>query len=281
MIEPQQPTLSVVIPALNEADSIEGCLRLLVAQEAIDEVIVVDNGSTDGTPEIVRTFAATNPKVEIIHEARRGIPPARNAGFDKARGDIIARTDADTLVSANWGRVIRDYLDTHPETSAVAGLCTYHDSPIGFLLKFGLWIQHRRGKLGGQIGNLYGPNMALRRTAWEQVREDTQVRIDVAEDLDLALCLSKRGLRIDQVEQMRAQTSARRRRTSPGRWWKFQMIGLRTLADHNFGVTRQARAIVVASWASHTIQWPIYRFWDFDRKRFALRPGVERVSAIG
>lgn len=273
--------LSVVVPVLNEAAVIERTLMQLVTQEAIDEVIVVDNGSDDGTPGIVRSFAAAHPKVELISEPVRGIPAARNAGFDKARGEFIARTDADTHVSADWGSRIREFLAIYPETAAVTGLCTYHDSPIGFFLEFGQEVLFRLGKLGGQVGNLYGPNMAMRRDAWLQVREDTQVRVDVVDDLDLALCLSKRGLRIDQLTNMRAQTSSRRRRTSPRRWWQFQLLGLRTIRDHGVVVRPVHRATIVGAWLAHTVQWPIYRFWDFERRRFTLRSGAERISAVG
>jgi len=274
-------SLSVVIPVLNEAAVIERTLQRLVAQEAVDEVIVIDNGSDDGTPDIVREFAATHPKVELLHQPIRGIPAARNAGFDKAHGEFIARTDADTLVATDWGTTIREFLTTHPETAAVTGLCTYHDSPIGFFLKFGQWMLLRWGKLGGQVGNMYGPNMAIRREAWRQIREDTQVRADVAEDLDLALCLSKRGLRIDQLPHMRAQTSARRRRTSPRRHWQFHLTGLRTIRDQGFQVQPVHWATMVGAWVTHTVQWPVYRFWDFNRRRFSFRPGAERISAIG
>ncbi|MCU1646227.1 MAG: glycosyltransferase family 2 protein [Nocardia sp.] len=185
--------LSVIVPVLNEADVIERALERLIVQEAVDEVIVVDNGSSDGTPEIVRSFAATHTKIELIHEITTGIAPARNAGFDKARGEFIARTDADTLVFEDWAATITEFFTAHPDTGAVTGLCTYHDSPIGFLLKFGQWVMVRSGRFGGQVGNMYGPNMAIRRTVWLQVRESTQARADVAEDLDLALCLTKHG----------------------------------------------------------------------------------------
>ncbi|MFE9328788.1 glycosyltransferase family 2 protein [Nocardia sp. NPDC052278] len=271
----------MVIPALNEATTIERSLERLVAQEAVDEVIVVDNGSDDGTPEIVREYAATHPKVDLVHESSRGISAARNAGFDKALGEFIARTDADTLVTADWAATISEFFTTHPETGAVTGLCTYHDSPIGFLLRFGQWILLRSGKLGGQVGNMYGPNMAIRRDAWLQVREETQVRVDVVEDLDLALCLSKRGIRIDQLTNLRARTSSRRRRTSPRSYWRFQLMGLRTLRDHGFHVLPIHRATVIGAWVTHTAQWPIYRFWDFERRRFSLGPGSGRISAVG
>lgn len=273
--------LSVVVPALDEAATIVRCLERLVAQETIGEVIVVDNGSTDGTPEVVRRFAADCAKVALVVEPRRGIAAARNTGFDSARGEFIARTDADTLVAPDWAATIITYLDAHPETAAVTGLCTYHDSPVGFLLRTAQSLLVRMGKLGGPVGNMYGPNMALRQTVWHQVRADTQVRADVAEDLDLALCLSKQGLRIDQLTNMRAQTSSRRRRASPRHCWHFHRTGLRTLTDHGFSVHPIHRATVTAAWLGHTLQWPLYRFWDFDRRRFTLRSSPARISSVG
>ncbi|WP_067694346.1 glycosyltransferase [Nocardia jejuensis] len=276
-----QPALTVVVPVLNESASIEPTLRQLVAQAKIEEVIVVDNGSDDDTAHVVQEFAIRHPKVVLLHEPVRGITFARNAGFDKARGDIIARTDADTVVSDEWGATILGFLAENPDTAAVTGLCTYHDSPVGFLLRWGQRLMIRTRQLGGPVGNMYGPNMALRRTAWLQVREHTQHRADVAEDLDLALCLLERHLRIEQLTTMRAQTSARRRRTSPTRQWQFQMIGLRTLRDHGIEPRLVDRVVVTLAWLTHTIQWPIYRWWDFGRRRFSLHPGIERVSSVG
>ncbi|WP_405497125.1 glycosyltransferase family 2 protein [Nocardia sp. NBC_00511] len=278
---PRPIALSIVVPVLDEAKSIERTLRNLSAQDGIDEIIVVDNGSADETVRIVQELAAELPKIELLHEPIRGIASARNAGFDKARGEIIARTDGDTIVSPEWSATIRSFLNEHPETAAISGLCTYHDSPVGYLLKFGQWVLVRFDKLGGPVGNMYGPNMAIRRDAWLTVREHTQIRPDLAEDLDLAICLARSGLRIEQLTNMKALTSARRRRTSPRRFWQFQMIGLRTLRDHGLAPRLVDHATVAGAWTGHTLQWPIYRYWDFDRRRFSLRPGAERVSAVG
>ncbi|WP_157553602.1 glycosyltransferase family 2 protein, partial [Nocardia uniformis] len=281
VVPPSQATLSVVVPAFNEAPSIVRTLESLVEQQAVDEIIVVDNGSEDGTAGIVLEFIASHPKVELITQPQRGVSSARNAGFDSARGTFIARTDADTCVAADWGETIREFLLEHPDTAAVTGLCTYHDSPVGFFLRWGQALLVRFGKLGGQVGNLYGPNMAIRREAWLTVRDDAQVREDVVDDLDLALCLSKRQLRIDQLTSMRAQTSSRRRRTNPRRWWRYQLTGLRTVRDQGFEVRSIHRVAIVGSWIAHTVQWPIYRFWDFECRRFRLRPGAERISSAG
>lgn len=271
------PMLSVVIPVLNEARCIRRTLDRLSAQDAVHEIVVVDNGSTDGTREILGEYARVNPKVEVIDESERGVARARNTGFDKARGEFIARTDADTVVDADWAAVIRDQFVAHPGIAALTGITTYFDSPVGFFLEFGYWLQARRGKLGGRVGNMHGPNMAIRATAWERrVREDTVTRPDVIDDLDLALCLTKVGLHIEQSTTMRAQTSARRRRTSPAGWWRFPLSGLRTITNQGYAVLPYHRLIIMGAWATHTVQWPIYRFWDFERRRFSLRPGQER-----
>ena len=86
--------VSVVIPCLNEAETIEECVRR--ARAALDdngiegEVIVADNGSDDGSPELARAAGAT-----VVDEPRRGYGSAYLAGFDAATGDYIVMADAD------------------------------------------------------------------------------------------------------------------------------------------------------------------------------------------
>ncbi|MRH87579.1 glycosyltransferase [Nocardia sp. SYP-A9097] len=273
--------LSVVVPALNEERSIIATLDRLVGQEAVDEIIVVDNGSTDETRGLVEKYTVNNPKVRLLIEPRRGLPFARNTGFDAARGEFIGRTDADTLVLPDWGETIKGYLAENPEVAAVTGITTYHDSPVGFLLHLGYWIQDRRGQLGNRVGNLHGPNMGIRRSAWLEVRDQTMTKVEVAEDLDLALCLIKKQLPIQQLKELRADTSARRRRATPREWWRFQLTGLDTIRGQGFWVLPMHRRVIVGAWLAHTVQWPIYLFWDFDRRRFTLRPTKTRISSIG
>ncbi|WP_067538842.1 glycosyltransferase [Nocardia crassostreae] len=264
--------LSVVVPVLNEAAGISATLDRILEQQAVDEIIVVDNGSTDDTPTILRRYQEAHPRIHIVEESRRGLARARNTGFDSARGEFIARTDGDTLTDPTWAATIRRHFIEHPETAAVTGITTYHDSPVGFFLRIGFWIQIRRGKLGGRVGNMHGPNMGIRKASWEAIREFTNTGSHVVEDLDLALCLTTRGQRIDQLLDMRATTSPRRRRTNPRDWWQFQLSGLRTISEHGYDVLPYHRAVVTGAWLAHTAQWPIYLFWDFDRRRFTLRP---------
>jgi len=101
------PSLSVVVPVLNAGDTIGDLLHALAHQAGMPEdteVIVVDNGSTDGTRDIVRSAGVT-----LLEESRRGPSPARNRGSRAARGEVIAYTDADCVPTRRWLAAL-----THP-----------------------------------------------------------------------------------------------------------------------------------------------------------------------
>ncbi len=83
-------TITVVIPTLNEAEGIAETINTVPA--CVDEIIVVDGASTDGTPEIARK---TSPKVKVVNEPRKGYGRAFKTGFENAKSDIIATTDGD------------------------------------------------------------------------------------------------------------------------------------------------------------------------------------------
>ncbi len=95
----QWPSMSVVICAHNAASTLDECLRHTSVLEYPDlEVIVVDDGSTDATPEIATRY----PDVELIAIPHSGLSAARNEGFRSARGEIIAYLDADAFPSPEW-----------------------------------------------------------------------------------------------------------------------------------------------------------------------------------
>src|SRR3954471_15413912 len=83
-----QPRVSVVIPCLNEAENIEECVtravRVMAEASINGEVIVADNGSDDGSPEL-----AKKPGAVVVHEPRRGYGSAYLAGFAAARGEYV------------------------------------------------------------------------------------------------------------------------------------------------------------------------------------------------
>ncbi len=83
-------TISVVIPALNEAENLPYVLPLI--PRFVHEVILVDGGSTDGTKEVARTFM---PHIRVIRQDRPGKGAALRAGFEAATGEIVVHLDAD------------------------------------------------------------------------------------------------------------------------------------------------------------------------------------------
>ncbi|MEY2451034.1 MAG: hypothetical protein QOD92_608 [Acidimicrobiaceae bacterium] len=101
-----EPAVSVVIPALNAAETLDEQLAALARQESDEpwELIVVDNGSTDATADVVRRWAERLPVLRFIACDRRGINCARNAGVAASRGERILLCDADDVVSSGWLR---------------------------------------------------------------------------------------------------------------------------------------------------------------------------------
>ena len=94
------PLISVIIPVHNGERYLEQCLDSAIAQSLSEiEVIVVDDASTDRTPEILGRFAEADDRLRVItHPRNFGVSAARNAGIDRARGRFIAFVDADDYV---------------------------------------------------------------------------------------------------------------------------------------------------------------------------------------
>lgn len=89
--------LSIIIPAYNAEAYLPQCLDSILAQEHKDcEVIVVDDGSTDGTAALLECY----PDVKVVHQENHGMSTARNRGLDEARGEYILFVDSDDLLTA-------------------------------------------------------------------------------------------------------------------------------------------------------------------------------------
>jgi glycosyltransferase involved in cell wall biosynthesis len=100
-----RPSVSVIMPAFNEASTIGDQLAALARQVDVQpaEVIVADNGSTDGTLEVVRGYVEQLPQLRwLVADSRRGPSHARNAGARAATGEVLAFCDADDVVDDRW-----------------------------------------------------------------------------------------------------------------------------------------------------------------------------------
>jgi succinoglycan biosynthesis protein ExoA len=99
------PAVSIVVPCRNERDSIESCLRSILAQEVLDgdfEVIVADGISDDGTREILRELEREDPRLLVIDNPGRIIAAGLNAAIRIAQGNIIVRMDAHTRYAPDY-----------------------------------------------------------------------------------------------------------------------------------------------------------------------------------
>lgn len=105
------PLLSVIIPMYNCAPYIERCLNSLCNQGVDLEIIVIDDGSTDGGDIVVNRFILTHPEVRLIKQANAGISAARNHGLSEAKGKYIHFMDADDFIKSNTLCKIVDLLE--------------------------------------------------------------------------------------------------------------------------------------------------------------------------
>jgi glycosyltransferase involved in cell wall biosynthesis len=116
-----RPTLSVVIPCLNGADVLGRQLDALADQEypGTWEVVVADNGSSDGSAELAKGYEPRFPSLTVVDaSARRGQAYARNTGVEAARGDALLFVDADDAVAPGYLTAMADALSRHDFVAA-------------------------------------------------------------------------------------------------------------------------------------------------------------------
>jgi glycosyltransferase involved in cell wall biosynthesis len=201
-------TVSVVIPVKDDADALRACLPLLAAQRrAPDEVVVVDNGSTDDSAQVARSHGA-----RVVVEPAPGIPAAAAAGYDAARGDLVVRCDADTLPPPGWLEAVVRHFDADPDLDALTGTGEFYG--VGRLRAAVVgraYLAAYRHAMHAAMAHppLWGSNMAMRRTVWLAVRADVQ-RVDPEshDDVDLSFALGP-GARIRYDPAVRVRVSGR------------------------------------------------------------------------
>lgn len=162
------------------------CLDALAGQtRQADEVIVVDNGSTDDSAAIAEAASA-----KVVPEPRMGIARATSTGFDAAKGDILARLDADSIPPVDWLERVEGILSTAGGLAAVTGPGDFYGSNrvtrwLGRVVYIGGYFT----AVGLLLGHspLFGSNFALDTAIWNRVRGlvHTASR-QVHDDLDLS-----------------------------------------------------------------------------------------------
>lgn len=98
-----RPEITLIIPAYNAGERLTECLNSVMGQSFADwELIIADDGSTDGTGEIADGFASKDKRIRVLHKGNQGVSAARNAGIEAARGRYLSFIDADDRLEEGY-----------------------------------------------------------------------------------------------------------------------------------------------------------------------------------
>lgn len=199
-VTPPRQTISAIVPAYNCEATVAACIESLLAQSRVpDEIVVVDDASTDRTAEIVARYP-----VRLVRLARNAGPGvARNEGAKAASGDILAFTDSDCVAPPEWLARIERELGDEAIVAVTGGYAG--TSAEGFLpLLQHLTLQERQAALPDEIASTITSNFACRRRAFAAVggfplyyrKRDPRRPVWGNEDEELGFLLARAGGRI-------------------------------------------------------------------------------------
>ena len=108
------PLLSVIIPIYNARTYIEKCIKSIIRQSFWDyELILVDDGSVDGSGYICDTYAEQDNRIHVIHQLNQGVSAARNAGLEAASGRYVCFADADDWIEPDLFKICIDTIESN------------------------------------------------------------------------------------------------------------------------------------------------------------------------
>lgn len=117
-----KPQISIIVPVYNVKAFLSECVESLLAQTYRDfEIILVDDGSTDGSEKLVDDFKRQDDRIHAIHQKNAGLSAARNAGIKKAKGDYLAFVDSDDSVAPTFLEELHNVLQSSHADIAVCG----------------------------------------------------------------------------------------------------------------------------------------------------------------
>lgn len=281
----QAPEVSICIPARNEANSIERCVRSALDQKYVNHrVFVLDDGSTDDTPEILNKLSNDfNDKLTVLSGAPKpkgwlGKSWACHQLSEKASGEIIIFIDADTWlepqttskVVRTMGRDVVDMITLWPEQK----LGSFWEKTVIPLVYFALltllptryvyelprWIpSFLRQKAAPQFAAACGQFMAFRRKAYNAIGGHQSVKNEVVEDVELAKNIKRAGFSM-KMYHGRATVHCRMYSSSQALWEGFRKNFLAGF-DHNILLFTVMAILHFIAFIVPALALPFLLFW--------------------
>ena len=198
-----KPAVSVVVPVYNAGKHLVSAIGSIVDQTFEDwELICVDDGSTDQSPEVLDWFADLDPRIRVFHQSNSGVVAAANRGHQLARADLVCRMDADDIAMPNRLMHQVDFMRNNPEYVAVSGAILEIDidsEPLGLQ---SLATDHDAivQRLLCRETGLFQPASIMRATAFNKIG-GFRSKYQWIEDHDLWLRMSQVG-RLGNTEEL-------------------------------------------------------------------------------
>ena len=250
---PPSPAVSIVLPVRDAADTLSECLHSIRAQTLADhEVIAVDDGSVDGSPDVLATFARDDGRVRVLRPGRVGLVAALNLGIESSRAPLVARMDADDVMHPERLAAQADHLHRHPDL-ALAGTRVelFPDELVqGGYREYVRW-QNALTEPDDIAANLYVESPLAHPSV--MMRRDVALRLGgyadgpFPEDYELWLRIHAAGLRMGKVPRVLLRWRERPARTSrvDPRYAREAFDALRARYLANDARLRSARETVV------------------------------------
>lgn len=201
------PFLSIIIPTYNRADKLEKCLRALRAQSLASEsfeVLVVDDGSTDSTPQLLKKWAGKWKNLKYLHQKNAGQGNARNKALKEARGQVVLFIGDDIYPQEGFLAKHVEFHQEHPEKEyACLGLTEW--DPTQEITPFMEWLTHGGPQFAyhklqaeeeASFWYFYTSNISLKKELLLKDSFDPDFKAYGWEDIELGYRLTQKGLKL-------------------------------------------------------------------------------------
>jgi glycosyltransferase involved in cell wall biosynthesis len=194
------PVVSVITPAYNQASYLSQAVQSVLEQTCQDfELIVVDDGSTDGTPQVLAGIQ--DPRVRAIRQPNAGLSAARNTGLRACRAPYVTFLDADDFFMPDKLAVLSAYLEQHPDIGLVGGGTQVVDQ-VGRPLREIIKSPGNLGLFELLAGNPFTVTSVMVRKEWIDRVGVFDETLRACEDWDMWLRLAYAGCRFEWVEHV-------------------------------------------------------------------------------